>query len=218
VAAGQPEWSGISNREYASLAEVMGRNLWAAEVFNCQFPDTGNMETLHLFGNKPQNAEWLEPLKQGEIRSAFVMCVARGGMLLRARGGGLTCSGLPACLPDCLFRTEPGVASSDATQIKTAIKREGDTYRINGQKWWISGAGPRPSPPSLAPGLTPPDRSPGDPRCKVFLVLGDTSMNQPPGKVRRQPPTTNHPPRRRSWPATTATAWSSFRGTPRAWW
>ena len=108
----------------------MGRNLWAAEVFNCQFPDTGNMETLHLFGNPTQNAQWLEPLKNGEIRSAFVM-------------------------------TEPGVASSDAVQIKTQIKREGDTYRINGQKWWISGA--------------------GDPRCKVFLVLGDTTMNSPNG-------------------------------------
>jgi acyl-CoA dehydrogenase len=108
------------------LAELMGRNLWAAEVFNCQFPDTGNMETLHLFGNAAQNAEWLEPLKRGEIRSAFVM-------------------------------TEPGVASSDAVQIKTAIKRVGDTYVISGKKWWISGA--------------------GDPRCKVFLLLGDTSMN-----------------------------------------
>lgn len=124
-----PEWSGISNRDYATLAELMGRNLWAAEVFNCQFPDTGNMETLHLFGTKAQNAIWLEKLKDGAIRSAFVM-------------------------------TEPGVASSDAVQLKTKIEKRNDgTYCINGKKWWISGA--------------------GDPRCKVFLVLGDTSVNLP---------------------------------------
>jgi alkylation response protein AidB-like acyl-CoA dehydrogenase len=123
-----PEWSGISNRDYASLAEVMGRNLWAAECFNCQFPDTGNMETLHLFGTKEQKQVWLEPLKQGLIRSAFVM-------------------------------TEPGVASSDAVQLKTRIERDekNKTYIINGQKHWISGA--------------------PDPRCKVFLLLGDTSIN-----------------------------------------
>ena len=125
-----PDWSGISNRDYATLAEIMGRNLWIAECFNCQFPDTGNMETLHLFGNKNQNETWLEPLKQGKIRSAFVM-------------------------------TEPGVASSDAVQLKTRIERNDSskTYKINGSKWWISGA--------------------GDPRCKVFLVLGDTSINLP---------------------------------------
>jgi len=123
-----PEWSGISNRDYATLAEVMGRNLWAAEVFNCQFPDTGNMETLHLFGNKEQQAKWLQPLREGTIRSAFVM-------------------------------TEPGVASSDAVQLRTRIERDdvNKTYRINGQKHWISGA--------------------PDPRCKVFLLLGDTSIN-----------------------------------------
>jgi alkylation response protein AidB-like acyl-CoA dehydrogenase/aminoglycoside phosphotransferase (APT) family kinase protein len=120
-----PEWSGISNRDYATLAEIMGRNLWAAECFNCQFPDTGNMETLHHFGNVEQKQRWLEPLKNGEIRSAFVM-------------------------------TEPGVASSDATQIKTQIEKIPGTrnYKINGKKWWISSA--------------------GDPRCKLFLVLGDT--------------------------------------------
>ncbi|KAH9255699.1 hypothetical protein BASA81_006093 [Batrachochytrium salamandrivorans] len=125
-----PEWSGISHAEYAVLAEVMGRNLWAAEVFNCQFPDTGNMETLHLYGTREQNAAYLEPLKQGKVRSAFVM-------------------------------TEPGVASSDAVQLKTRIERDdrNGTYVINGQKWWISSA--------------------GDPRCKVFLVLGDTSINYP---------------------------------------
>jgi acyl-CoA dehydrogenase len=86
-----PEWSGISNRDYATLAEQMGRNLWAAEVFNCQFPDTGNMETLQLYANAGQKAKFLEPIKEGKVRSAFVM-------------------------------TEPGVASSDAVQLKTALK------------------------------------------------------------------------------------------------
>lgn len=102
----------------------MGRNLWAAEVFNCQFPDTGNMETLHLFGNQQQKAHWLEPLKAGSIRSSFVM-------------------------------TEPGVASSDAVQLSTRIERQPDCWLIQGQKWWISGA--------------------GDPRCKLMLVLGLTA-------------------------------------------
>ncbi|CAK9032514.1 Acyl-CoA dehydrogenase family member 11 (ACAD-11) [Durusdinium trenchii] len=69
----QPAFSGISNAEYAVLSEVMGRNLWAAEVFNCQFPDTGNMETLHMFADAEQKRAWLDPLMAGDIRSAFVM-------------------------------------------------------------------------------------------------------------------------------------------------
>lgn len=68
-----PQWSGLTNVEYGVLAEQMGRNLWAAEVFNCQFPDTGNMETLELFGTTHQKLRWLEPLKRGECRSAFAM-------------------------------------------------------------------------------------------------------------------------------------------------
>jgi len=122
-----PEWSGLTNREYAALAEVLGRNLWAADAANSNFPQTGNMETLHLFATPAQKARWLEPLKAGEMRSAFVM-------------------------------TEPGVASSDAVQLKTRVERvPGDKYRINGSKWWISDA--------------------GSPLCKLFLVLGDTSVN-----------------------------------------
>ncbi|WP_243837886.1 acyl-CoA dehydrogenase family protein [Cumulibacter soli] len=108
------EESGLSNVEYASIAEITG---WipeiAPEAINCSAPDTGNMETLHLFGNEEQKQEWLRPLLDGEIRSAFAM-------------------------------TEPRVASSDATNIETRIESDGDDYVINGRKWWISGtADPR---------------------------------------------------------------------------
>ena len=63
----------LSNLEYAPLAEVMGRLPWASEVFNCSAPDTGNMELLHLFATPEQNRQWLRPLLEGEIRSAFAM-------------------------------------------------------------------------------------------------------------------------------------------------
>jgi len=117
---------GLSNADYAPIAEVTGRCPIAPEVFNCAAPDTGNMEVLSRYGTPEQQEEWLHPLLDGKIRSAFLM-------------------------------TEPRVASSDATNIETDIKLDGDHYVINGRKWWSSGA--------------------GDPRCKIFIVMGKTDKN-----------------------------------------
>jgi acyl-CoA dehydrogenase len=105
-----PPVGGLTNLEYASLAEITG---WspdlAPQALNCNAPDTGNMEVLHLFGSDEQKSTWLDPLLDGRIRSAFCM-------------------------------TEPAVASSDATNIATRIVREGDEYVITGRKWWASNA------------------------------------------------------------------------------
>jgi acyl-CoA dehydrogenase len=70
--AGEPG-TRLSNLDYAPLAETMGRLPWAAEVFNCSAPDTGNIELLHRFASAPQHAQWLTPLLEGQIRSAFAM-------------------------------------------------------------------------------------------------------------------------------------------------
>jgi len=105
-----PAISGLSNLDYAPLAELSGWSVEIApEVLNCAAPDTGNMETLHLFATDEQHKQWLDPLLDGKIRSAFSM-------------------------------TEPAVASSDARNIETTMLRDGGDYVINGRKWWTSGA------------------------------------------------------------------------------
>jgi acyl-CoA dehydrogenase len=124
--AHHPQGAGLSNLQYAPLAEITGHSpALAPEALNCAAPDTGNMELLAEFGSAEQQERWLRPLLDGEIRSAFCM-------------------------------TEPGVASSDATNIATRIERAGDEYVINGRKWWSSGA--------------------MDPRCTILIVMGKTAQ------------------------------------------
>ena len=120
---------GLSNIDYAPIAEAMGHVHWASEAFNCNAPDSGNIELLANYADDEQKARFLQPLLDGEIKSAFAM-------------------------------TEPEVASSDATNIRTSIVRDGDDYLINGHKFYITN------------GL--------DPRLGVFIVMGKSDPTAPP--------------------------------------
>ncbi|QNG20420.1 acyl-CoA dehydrogenase [Rhodococcus triatomae] len=124
------EWgAGLSNLDYAPLAEIMGRSPLAPEACNCNAPDTGNMEILALFGTAEHKEKYLKPLLEGAIRSAFAM-------------------------------TEPAVASSDATNIRMSMVRDGDDYVLDGRKWFASNAMHR--------------------NCKVLIVMGKTDPDAAP--------------------------------------
>lgn len=115
---------GLSNLDYAYIAAELGKNSLASESMNCSAPDTGNMEVLERVGTPAQKEQWLKPLLEGKIRSAFAM-------------------------------TEPGMASSDAKNVSMSAVLEGDEWVLNGDKYYISGA--------------------GDPRCKIMITMVKTN-------------------------------------------
>ncbi len=126
---------GLSNLDYAYIAAELGKNPLASETLNCNAPDTGNMEVLERIGTPAQKEEWLKPLLNGEIRSAFAM-------------------------------TEPDMASSDAKNISTSAVLENGEWVINGEKYYISGA--------------------GDPRCKIMITMVKTSPDAEPFRQQSQ--------------------------------
>jgi len=126
---------GLTNLDYAYIAVELGKSALASESLNCSAPDTGNMEVLERVGTPEQKKQWLEPLLNGEIRSAYAM-------------------------------TEPGLPSSDAKNISTSAVLDGDEWVINGEKFYISGA--------------------GDPRCKIMIVMVKTDPDAPPSKQQSQ--------------------------------
>ncbi len=146
--------AGLTNSDYAPLAELMGRATFLAPyVFNCNAPDTGNMEVLLKYGTPEQQQEWLVPLLDGRIRSGFAM-------------------------------TEPGVASSDATNMAATAVVDGDEVVINGRKWFTSGSGHPDCKILVFMGLSDPD---ADRHHRHTMVL--VPVDTPGVKIERQLPT-----------------------------
>ena len=137
-ASGREHGPGLSNLDYAPVKEIMGRVLWAPEVFNCGAPNVGNMEILARFGTPEQQARWLAPMLAGEMKSGFSM-------------------------------TEPEVASSDATNIRCQIRRDGDEYVINGRKWYTSDAMNEACQLLIVMGQSAPDHA--DPHLRQSMIL-----------------------------------------------
>jgi len=136
----------------------MGRIPWAPEVFNCNAPDTGNMELLHLFATPQQRTRWLAPLLDGAIRSCFSM-------------------------------TEPDVASSDATNIRTTVRRDGDDYVVNGRKWFTTNASHPNCRIAIVMGVTD-EAADADPHARHSMVL--VPMDTPGVTVVRNVPVMHH--------------------------
>ncbi len=146
--------AGLTNTDYAPLAELMGRATFLAPyVFNCNAPDTGNMEVLLKYGTSEQQQEWLVPLLDGRIRSGFAM-------------------------------TEPGVASSDATNMEATAIVDGDEVVINGTKWFTTGVGHPDCKILVFMGLSDPD---ADRHHRHTMVL--VPLDTPGVKVERLLPT-----------------------------
>src|SRR4051794_24462167 len=133
--------AGLTNLEYAPLAEITGRSPHIApEALNCSAPDTGNMELLVDFGTPEQQQRWLVPLLSGEIRSCFGM-------------------------------TEPDVASSDPTNLATRIRRDGDEYVITGRKWWSTGTGDPRCKLAIVMGVSDPEAEPHRRHSMILVPL-----------------------------------------------
>ena len=150
LAGGHAGGAGLTNLQYAPLAEITG---WSPEVapeaLNCNPPDTGNMELLTLFGTDEQKDRWLRPLLDGEIRSAYCM-------------------------------TEPGVSSSDASNLSLSIEDAGDEWVLNGRKWWSTGAMSTDCEVFIVMGVSDPDAPPRE-RHSLVMVPADT-----PGVTRKR--------------------------------
>ena len=133
--------AGLTNVEYAPLAEISGRSpVIAPEAMNCSAPDTGNMELLAEFGTPEQQQRWLRPLLAAEIRSCFCM-------------------------------TEPDVASSDPTGLATTIRRDGADLVVSGRKWWSTGTADPRCALAIVVGVSDPDAAPHQRQSLVLVPL-----------------------------------------------